>query len=345
MKIFSLRLSPIFLLLCACFMPTQMLAQDDTDTIKVEPRTRKSGNIVLVGEVPNVRAFAVFGGPITGGDHYGEMVKSFKEEFGPQVNVYSMIIPTASAYYTTEKAKEWCKDQHPIICHMYEAMGDSVIPVDIYDTLQAHKDEPIYLRTDHHWAPLAAYYAAKCFAKVAGVPFRGISQYNRQVVRNFVGTMPMYAKDSSVKRSPEDFVYYTPKDSDYTATFVTYTLGRDRKTVIKSSAPHEEPFFKSYKDGSSGAYCTFMGGDTRTVKVNTVVHNGRRLLILKDSYGNAIPGYLFGSFEEIHVADFRYFTHVAKYVRDNHITDVLFANNISHAYARGTTTRYEKILK
>ena len=60
-------------------------------------------------------------------------------------------------------------------------------------------------------------------------------------------------------------------------------------------------------------------------------------MIIKDSYGNALPGYLFGSFEDIYVVDFRYFTkNIVQYVKDNQITDILFANNLQHAYARST---------
>ena len=90
--------------------------------------------------------------------------------------------------------------------------------------------------------------------------------------------------------------------------------------------------FKRFKDGSSLAYSTFMGGDTKLTQVRTDVANGRRLIILKDSYGNALPGYLMYSFEEIHVIDGRYFTHNMKdYVHEHQITDILFANNIFQA--------------
>ena len=69
-------------------------------------------------------------------------------------------------------------------------------------------------------------------------------------------------------------------------------------------------------------------------QVRTGMKNHRRLMILKDSFGNAIPGYLFYSFEEIHVVDYRYFgRNMKKYVEENKITDILFANNIFNAYS------------
>ena len=104
-------------------------------------------------------------------------------------------------------------------------------------------------------------------------------------------------------------------------------------------------FFFKYKDGSGGAYCTFMGGDTKLTHVVTSTKNGRRLIILKDSFGNAIPGYLFYSFEEIHVIDSRYFTkNMVDYVNENQITDILFANNIFKAYSSYTYRNYVRFL-
>ena len=68
-----------------------------------------------------------------------------------------------------------------------------------------------------------------------------------------------------------------------------------------------------------------MGGDELAVKVKTDVKNGRKLLIVKDSYGNAVPGYLFGSFEEIYVVDMRNFQcNLVDFIEDRGVTDVLF---------------------
>ena len=88
-----------------------------------------------------------------------------------------------------------------------------------------------------------------------------------------------------------------------------------------------------------------MGGDAKIVKVQTSTRNGRHLMILKDSFGNALPGYLFYSFEEIHVIDCRYFNkNMKKYVKDNNITDIVFANNITHLIPERTSNNLRKYL-
>lgn len=255
-----------------------------------------------------------------------------------------MVIPNSTAYYTPDAGKSMTHEQRTTVNNIYAHLRPDVQAVDVYTPLAAHVAEPIFLRTDTHWGSLAAYYAAEHFAAQAGVPFKKLDgNYTRHEVKNFVGSMRIYAKSPKVKASPETFVYYKPQGVDYEATFTKYTL-KNGKTISESE-PTVSDFFYTYKDGNGAAYCTFMGGDTRTVQVRTSTHNGRRLLILKDSFGNALPAFLFFSFEEIHVVDFRYFPHnIVEFARQNQITDVLFANNISHAYAPGTARTYQNML-
>ena len=156
--------------------------------------------------------------------------------------------------------------------------------------------------------------------------------------------MYRYSKDISVKRSPEDFVYFTPRDIEYTTTYINYMVD-ENYAITGSTAPMRGDYFYTFKDGSGGAYCTFMGGDSKITQVRTMVDNGRRMILLKDSYGNAIPGYLFYSFEEIHVIDARYFTrNIKAYVREHKITDLVFGNNVAFASSGATINFYNNFL-
>lgn len=331
--------------LAACFMclTTAMGGQQVFDMAKATARKTASG-IIITGDGECVRAFEPFLGRLDNGKAYAEAISRYASELGGNVRVYSMVIPTAAAYYCPDTAKAWTNDELRAIENIRHKLANNVQWVNLYPVLAAHKDEPIYLRTDHHWAPLAAFYAAQAFAGVAGVPFKSLDGYEKVMVKNFVGTMYKFSKDASVKNAPEEFVYYTPRDTAYHATFIKYNTGRNHRGGHESS-PESGNFFIRYKDGSGSAYCTFMGGDNRTVSVKTNCTNHRRLLIIKDSYGNALPGYLFSSFEEVHIIDFRYFKHsIRKYLTDNGITDLLFANNLLHAHAAGTAKAYNELL-
>lgn len=305
-------------------------------------KTLKSG-IMLIGEPGKIRAAEPYGGRSAGEVEYANAANKYKKVFGDSVNVYCMVIPNAGAFYTPTKLAGGSKNQGNTINRIFSNLDDNVKAVDIYSILGRHASEPIYSRTDHHWAPLGAYYAAKKFAAVAKVPFKDLSHYKKHVIHNYVGTMYMFTKSQEIKNSPEDFVYYTPDSTvKYETTYINYNT---RKGVALSErAPQKGDFFQKGVSGA-GCYVVFMGGDAKITQVRTSTKNGRRLIIFKDSYGNAIPGYLFFSFEEIHVIDCRFFKrNIKKYVKDNKITDILFANNIMRGVLAVTSKSYNRFL-
>ena len=329
--------------------PTDNGAEATTDStaakMNIEDKAKiVNAGIVLVGSEPNVRALMAYGGAPGACDPYANMANKFRKEFGPEVNIYCMIIPTAVEFYCPEKAKSRMKSQLATINQAYSKLDPGVRSVDVYTPLSKHTHEDIYLRTDHHWSPLGAYYAAQAIAKTAGLPFKDLSHYDRHVVKGYVGSMHRYSKDISVKNSPEDFVYYTPRDIEYTTTYINYRTDKNYN-VISEGSPVKGEFFYKFKDGSGGAYCTFMGGDSKITQIRTATKNGRRMAILKDSYGNPIPSYLFYTFEEIHVIDSRYFARNLKtYVRENKITDLILGNNITFACSYKTLNAYRDYL-
>lgn len=310
-----------------------------------ENGTAKIANagIIIVGEADSVRALMAFGGSSKGGVQYANAANAYHEAL-PGVNIYCMVIPTAVDFYLPQKARKSSNPERPVINNIYSHLASGVKAVDAYTPLAQHFREPIFLRTDHHWSPLGGYYAAQAFARVAGVPFQPLSKYTRKVVRRYVGSMYGYSGDIAIRNAPEDFVYYVPEGVSYTTTYTDYRIDEHYR-VTGEGRTYNGPFFYHYRDGSGGAYCTLMGSDTRIVRVRTSTKSDRRLLILKDSFGNMLPAFLFYSFGEVHVVDFRYFTrNMKQYVRDNHITDILFCNNIFNAYSPHICARYVKYL-
>jgi hypothetical protein len=278
-------------------------------------------------------------------NRFAEMANRYKRTFGEGVNVYCLIIPTAVEFYCPEKAKSKMKSQLETITEAYSKLDSTVVAVDVYRPLQRHRHENIYLRTDHHWAPRGGYYAAKALAEAAGVPFNDLSHYDEHIITGYVGSMYRYSKDISVKRSPEDFYFYKPRDVEYKTTYINYAIDKSYN-VTGESAPVSGNYFYTFKNGSGNAYCTFMGGDSKITQVRTSTNNGRRIVIVKDSFGNVIPGYLFYSFEEIHVIDLRYFTrNIVKYVKENKITDFVLAHNVVFASAGTTLSAYSRFLQ
>ena len=113
----------------------------------------------------------------------------------PGVKVYSMVIPTSSEFYVPEDITGFTSSQKEKIDHTADKLS-GVANVDVYSALKAHTDEYIYTRTDHHWQPLGAYYAAEVFAKAAGVAdkFADISEYKKVTKEGYMGSLYNYSK-------------------------------------------------------------------------------------------------------------------------------------------------------
>jgi len=278
-------------------------------------------------------ALMLYGGNKKSGERYAGVINAYRDRLPVNVNVFDLVNPTSVEFYCPADYRRLNGDQRENINHIYANLKAGVIPVNAYSALAAHTGEDIFLRTDHHWAALGAYYAAEEFCKTAGVPFADISEYERVVIPGYVGTMYGYSGDSRILNNPEDFVYYKPQN-DYETTYYNYD---DPETPIKSWLFVKQPV--------SMSYCVFMGGDSKITRINTDVKNGRRLAVFKDSFGNALVPFLTNSFEEIIVIDIRYFPFKAvDYLTDNNITDVLFANNIFAANTDSLIDYIENIM-
>lgn len=302
--------------------------------------------IIVSLEKDRVCAMEAFGGAPDEFTYYSDMVNRWRGSLDSSIRLWNMIVPTSAAYYLPEGAKGLSNDQHPVIRRAYTQMGEGVRAVDVWDSLSSHVSEPIYARTDHHWMPLGAYYAARAFASQAGVAVPDTADYERKVIHGFNGTMGRWSESRTVKNTTEDFIWYRPLDSSRITT--TYLDHRILRSVVSiSGEPYESSFFLPRRDGSSGAYSTFMNGDARTTRVRyPEARSGRRLLIVKDSYGNALASFLLRSFDEVNVIDFRYFQgNVLDYITQAGITDVLIVNNLQHAYNPSTSVKILRLLE
>jgi len=299
-----------------------------------------SNDILIVG----TRAMEIFYGNKTRAVVFANVINNFAETLDPSVNVYSMVIPKAGAYYISqvEGYSHLASRNKDNIDAVSGALSDSVTDVNIYNILGVHANEPIYLRTDHHWSALGAYYASTVFAEQAGVDYAPLDSYKEVVRPGYLGTMYKYTNHSPILlNNPEDFLVYYP-NADYT---VTYYSAADLKSNPKN---HDGGFFWEISDEQrSSWYSTFLRGDSYSVKaVSNVCKNGRKLLIVKDSYGNALAPYMLEGFEEIYIVDARSYKRSLKETVETYgITDVLFAECTFSAVGSSYINSLEEICK
>ncbi len=269
-----------------------------------------NGQVVVKRPDGHYWAISLFGGGK--GTTYASALNRFHEELGDDVQIYTMIAPTAGEYYLPSNFAEYNASHRKSVDSINAQLDEDIIYVDAISALGQHTEEDIYLRTDHHWQPLGAYYAAEAFAKAADVPFADISTYEKVVKDGYVGTMYAFTESANILNDPEQFVFYKPSN-EYTTYYYDTAYNFD----------YTFPLFIDMPVGSS--YSTFMGGDMKIVRIETDCKNGRKLLIFKDSYGNAEIPFYTGSFEEIYVCDMRYFDlNAVEFIKEQGITDLLF---------------------
>ncbi len=266
------------------------------------------------------QGFTCFYGTKDGAERYAGEVNKFKEKLGDSVNVYSLVSPTSATYYMPDKYRKARKlsDEKAVIAHINECLV-GVTGVDVCQTFEDHKDEHIFSSTDHHWQQLGAYYAAEQFAETAGVPFRDLSEYEKVVMEGYVGTLYGYSNENpDIRNNPEEFVYYIPP----VKTTVT------QYPVNDLTAGNTVPLLTNITGWAPVSWYLVFGVDDVVRHIETETKNGRKLMIVKDSYGNALVPNLTSSFEEIWVADMRYFKgSVTEFAKEKGVTDLLFTMN------------------
>ena len=252
----------------------------------------------------------------TGSDSYAKMVSDFAAKY-PDVHVTSLLIPKACAFYPPLGYDDVLENQAAFIQATYDSMGDGVTKADCIGVLKDHIGEYTYYRTDHHWTSLGAYYASQAYCAANGITARTLGSYKTIVNCGYIGSLYSFAGEpAQLKQNPDYTVAHLP-ETGYTMTCTT------GGSTFEAKAINEE---------ASGYAEAFMSGDQAFTDIKTENKNGKKLLIFKESYGNAFAPYMIDYYEEIIVIDIRQETaSIASIISEYGITDALIINNVQGA--------------
>lgn len=268
------------------------------------------------------KAFELFYGSTDAAAAYAQAISGYQQQL-PGTTVYNMVVPNHSEFGLPERIRDnmGCTSQRENLSDVFAnyTEGSQVIPVDIYDALDYHKDQYLYFNTDTHWAPLGAYYAYTAFCEAANQTAAPLSDFTVSTVEDFTGYLYVATGESCLAENPDHIDLYEP-GFDY-----TIELSYDGVSFTELSG--------MYAPDEGMGYSMVLWGDNPLVRItNHGDASGRKLLLVKDSYGNAIAPFLAANYSEVHVADFRSFPgKLPAYCAENGITDVLFFNNVMSA--------------
>jgi len=279
------------------------------------------------------KAMSLFGGSSRQKDIFPQTLNEYKAALGEDVNVYDIIVPTQIEFALPERYKSITVSQRENIDYIYGKL-DGVVGVDAYSMMETHADEYLYFRTDHHWTGLGAYYTYRAYANAAGFQPLELEQYEKNTIPDFLGTL--YAQTNDSKLTADYVDYYMPPETDK-CEVVRYDKGAPNTAV-----PHS--IFAELASGTN-SYSVFLHGDYPLIKIDTPVKNAKRVLVVKESFGNAFAPYLISHYEEVYVVDERYFElGLVDFIRQNEITDVVFINNAFSANTASHVENYAEIM-
>ena len=220
-----------------------------------------------------------------------QALEKFVGKAKQNADVHVMMVPTKS-WVLREKLPAFAphyKEQK-----FYDALQQKLekedVLISVEPILDAHKEEEIYYRTDHHWTTLGAWYAYEQYTKAVGGDLQraqGKKKF-RCISKNFYGTT--YAK-INYARQADKIEIYEPADK----LRVVYNMGEKKTKTL-----YDVSFLKT-----ADQYSVFTGGNQAVLEITGGIKNGKTLLLIKDSFANSILPFLAEDYEKLVVVDLR----------------------------------------
>lgn len=246
------------------------------------------------------------------------------------VPVTFMLVPTASSVLS-DKLPAGClnDDQMKTVERVKGELDGSINFVCPYDELKeaangVEEEVQVFYRTDHHWNANGAAEGYLTLMKSLGLqPSKAYlsGAYDYQTIkREFYGTL--YSKAPSALQKADTFFAPTNPAGQYSVEF---------------AKPQEDPgtlagMYDLTRLETKDKYATLFGGNFSHFTIHSNAENDERILVIKDSYANAVLPYLADSFSTIDVVDLRYYhmeaQTVSELVKSEGITRVILLYNV-----------------
>ena len=298
------------------------------------------GSVVLIGnsafDVPHANNEQIV--------KYAQAVTAIADTLGSGVKTYSMPVPNSAEFYTHKEYHTGKTSQKAMVELVRDSLGANVTYVDAYSAIEKHTDEYIYFRTDHHWTHLGAYYAYSAFVEKAGFTPVNRDDFATGQWDNFVGSMYTYVANypqgQVLKNNPDTVHYWKPSANITTTCYnsTALTNGYAMGTICRVGEEVENK------------YLTFMGGDHPIAVVETDTQ-GPCVLVIKESYGNALISWLTNHYSKIILIDPRQYyaknsdINLAEFAQSQGVDECLVVNYPMMLNSDGFTGLLEKLVK
>lgn len=268
-------------------------------------------------------------------DKYIEVLNHAAQKYADQgVRVVSAAPPQAIGVLIEPEYMEKLKsaDQAEVLQYFSQNLSDEVYFVDTVSLLRRHNSEYIYFRTDHHWTALGAYYVYEAICKELGMEPASLDDFELWDQGRFIGSL--YYKAPKTSALKDDVVYaYNPAGDLNTRIYQNGTSGFQHTVLTDMS-----------KSNANSKYMTFLAGDHPLVRIiNNDLPDAGNVLIIKDSFGNAMAPFFTQNYHTVYVVDYRYYSEsLSSLINSFDIDDVIFLPNVSDIQTNAVSNLLQK---
>ena len=259
-------------------------------------------------------------------------LNSFAEGLDSDIPVTFLLVPNASCVLKDKlPAVNKCGDQHETAEHIRETLSDRIDFAYPKEALRNGGDS-CYYRTDHHWTSQGAELGYSVLRQIMDLPAaKGYEKTTRQLT-DFYGTLYSKAPAAWAKSDTIDLVSY--EGNDITVKYVS--RGGDHEIPAEcteiNGIPTKQGLFVKAPETTKDKYASIMGGNFALCELETNGASDEKVLLLKDSYANAVLPELCAQFKHISMIDLRYYHFeeetVSEYVKSHDINRVIYIYNI-----------------
>lgn len=213
----------------------------------------------------------------------------------PGVNVYSLLVPTSDEFYAP---KAYYQDQLSAFKTICANLNNNVTAVNVIKPLWEHAGEKIYFNTDHHWTQRGSYYAYKAFKEAKGETADPLESFETSISENYIGSFGQKLEGTPAYNTVAANADYVEKFYPKVETQGTVYSDQAMQNIVYENVP----VIKDYN-----SYSAFIAGDNPLTVFKTSSQSGRKLVILKESYGNAFSTWNVNDYSEVYIIDIRRF--------------------------------------
>lgn len=217
-------------------------------------------------------------------------IKKFRSSYSGAM--YFVAVPTSSGVYEEYLPKYLLSNPESRQINMfYNSLGADIRQIDAYNILKMLNENYIYYRNDTKWTSYGAYCVYRTVIQKLGFIPIAYDKYTIEHVTNeFRGNLYSKTLYSGVKPDMIDSYKFS------SGAEIVECIGFDNNGQAK-----KQTICDKKRLDSGNKYDFYAGGELPLLKISTSVNNERKILVIKDSFGDCFLPFLVQHYSEIAV--------------------------------------------